>query len=339
MTRVPDYYQEFHCLAGACPHSCCEAWEVVLDADTAAHYQKVTGRLGDKLRAAMTEEEGEVCFALRGGRCPFLNEENLCEIHCELGEAATSVTCQSHPRFIEEYGDLQEITLSASCPAANALLMASQEPLAFPVTEDGGIIDADAQPFFALREAVLGLLCDRSRTLKSRLAWLLLLANEAQSAMEEGDDSALYGLADAVGDLPGEPDVEAAGEGLFPAALEALGELEVLGRDWTAVLEAGKTVSGLDPEANAPALERICAYLVFRWFCKAVGDGDLLSKAQLAVLGTLTAARLGTVCGLGEALRLFSREVEHSAENVAALHEGFCFDSRLSLPRFFAELG
>ena len=24
LTRVPDYYEAFHCLAGACPHTCCE---------------------------------------------------------------------------------------------------------------------------------------------------------------------------------------------------------------------------------------------------------------------------------------------------------------------------
>ena len=30
LTRVPDYYEAFHCLAGACPHTCCEKWEVVV---------------------------------------------------------------------------------------------------------------------------------------------------------------------------------------------------------------------------------------------------------------------------------------------------------------------
>ena len=92
-------------------------------------------------------------------------------------------------------------------------------------------------------------------------------------------------------------------------------------------------------EENAPALERICAYFLFRWFCKTVSDGDLLSKVQLSLLGTLTAARLGSVCGLGEALRLFSREIEHSGENLNALQEAFCFDERLSPGRFFATLG
>ena len=43
--RVPDYFDGFSCLAGACPHSCCIGWEVVLDEDT------VRGALNALMRA------------------------------------------------------------------------------------------------------------------------------------------------------------------------------------------------------------------------------------------------------------------------------------------------
>ena len=335
MLRVPDYYEKFHCLAGDCPHSCCIGWEVVLDEETVERYRSVSGPLGEKLRDAMArDEEGDVCFPLNGGRCPFLDGENLCEIHKCLGEEATSVTCQSHPRFIEEYGQVREITLAASCPAANGLLLGSRAPLTFPVVEADGEPDEDSRPFFALRERALALLGDRTRPLGSRLRALLVLAGEAQAALDEGEDEALYALAEA--DPAGEPEVT--GEGLFPAALEVLEELEILGEDWLPLLAAGKSAPGLDLEEYAPALERICAYFLFRYFCKAVNDGDLLSRVQLALFGTLTAARLGSLCGLEEALRRFYREVEHSEENLEQLQEAFCFDGRLSPERFFVSL-
>ena len=38
LTRVPDYYEAFHCLAGACPHTCCEKWKVVVDEETARRF-------------------------------------------------------------------------------------------------------------------------------------------------------------------------------------------------------------------------------------------------------------------------------------------------------------
>ena len=49
LTRVPDYYEAFHCLAGACPHTCCEKWEVVVDEETARRYQETPGSLGERL--------------------------------------------------------------------------------------------------------------------------------------------------------------------------------------------------------------------------------------------------------------------------------------------------
>ena len=133
---VPDFFDEFQCLAGACPHTCCEKWEVVIDEDTACRYFDAPGTLGDRLRSALqVDEAGGFCFPLDGGRCPFLDGDNLCEIHKELGKAATSVTCREHPRFTEDYGSFREITLSASCPAANALLLGSEAPLTFRTFE------------------------------------------------------------------------------------------------------------------------------------------------------------------------------------------------------------
>ena len=191
--RVPDYFDQFACLAGDCPHSCCIGWEVVIDEDTARRYRAEPGPLGEKLRAAMQFDGEDVCFPLDGGRCPFLNRENLCEIHCALGAEATSVTCQEHPRFIEEYGPFKEITLSAACPKANELLLGSNEPLTFSVLEDETPAeegDAWLDWLLPLRNYLLDLLRNREQPLQERLRYFLLIAQEAQrlldaKAMEE----------------------------------------------------------------------------------------------------------------------------------------------------------
>ena len=52
---VPDYFENFQCLAGECPHTCCEKWEVVIDDDTARRYRAVPGALGDKLRSVLKQ--------------------------------------------------------------------------------------------------------------------------------------------------------------------------------------------------------------------------------------------------------------------------------------------
>ena len=67
---------------------------------------------------------------------------------------------------------------------------------------------------------------------------------------------------------------------------------------------------------------------------KTVNDGDLLSRAQFCVFAVLVIERLAAVCGLEEALRRFSAEVEHSGENLENLMAAFWQREELSLRAF-----
>ena len=57
------------------------------------------------------------------------------------------------------------------------------------------------------------------------------------------------------------------------------------------------------------------------------------------MFAVLTVERLAAVCGLPEALRRFSCEIEHDDGNLDALLEAFAEDGNLSAARFPAELG
>ena len=336
--RVPDYYGDFRCLAGACPRNCCTGWEVVVDPATAARYRALPGPFGERLRAALRrDEDGEDCFPLRGGRCPFLDGENLCEIYRRLGEAATSDTCRAHPRFIEDYGPFREISLAASCPAACRLLLGSRAPLAFLEEEEpGGAEPGDPwlEPLLAVRGRMFRLLTARPRPLRRRLREVLELALAAQELLDEDRAEALPALAESW--TPGAA-APGAGPGLFPEALDLLGELEILESDWPELLAAGKTAAPA-PQDEA-LLERLAAYFLFRYGLKAVNDGDLAGRIALCLLAVLTAERLAAVCGLEAASERFSREIEHDQENLDALQAAFWEDPRLSPARFRRELG
>ncbi len=305
LVRVPDYFEKFQCLAGACPHSCCMGWEVVLDEESVELYQRVEGPLGEKLRTAMTTDgEGDVCFPLNGGRCPFLDAENLCEIHRQLGQEATSVTCREHPRFTEDYGAFREITLCASCPAANDLLLGSRETLTFvewETEEETEEADEWLEALLPMREELMAVLTHRTRPFRERLGDFLRLA-EAQQAWL--DDEAA-------------PELPAGGAELPVDAMDVLSGLEILEEDWRDIL-AQATTTGAEEQDEA-LLERIAAYFVFRYLLKAVNDGDLLSRARFAAFSVLAVERLAGVLGLAEALRRYCCEVEHSGENLERL--------------------
>ena len=338
LIRVPDYYHRFHCLAGSCPHTCCEKWEVTIDEETACRYFAVPGPLGERLREALqADDAGEFCFPLAGGRCPFLDPDNLCEIHRQLGQEATSVTCREHPRFTEDYGPLREISLSASCPAANTLLLETEAPLTFAEWENREP-EEEADPWLpgllAIRRRMFQELGDRRRTLTARLTSCLLLAAQAQELLEEEQETLLPDLA-AGWEQPALTLAE--GPGLFPWGLRVLAGLEALEPDWPEILHRGEAGAPL-PQPQG-LLERIAAYFFFRYPLKAVNDGDLLGRVQLCVLGVLTVQKLAPVCGgLAEALRRFSCEVEHHEDNLQALLTAFYKEADLSLAAFLREL-
>ncbi len=335
--RVPDYYGHFRCLAGACPHTCCEKWEVVIDQETAHLYAGVPGPLGEKLRAAMqVDGDGASCFPLAGGRCPFLDREGLCEIHRTLGPEATSLTCRAHPRFAEEYGPFREVSLCASCPAACDLLLGTDAPLTFleqETAEPGTPGDPWLTGLLPLRDRMLRELADRTRPLRERMERLLLLAVEAQSLLDEDRAEALPALA-ADWTAPGYS--IPAGPGIFPWALRTLAALESLEEDWRDILRRGEEASPVS--APEPLLERLGTYFSFRYLLKAVNDGDLLGRAQFCLLMVLTAERLAAVCGLEEAVRRLCCEIEHSEENLEALQMAFRNDADLSPAAFLCEL-
>ncbi len=138
MTVYPDFYPRFACRAGACRHSCCRGWEIDVDEDSLRLYEAVPGPLGEKLRACLSRGEDGAHFLLtQDERCPFLQQDGLCELICRLGEEALCDICTEHPRFYLELGGLQLCGLGLSCEAACALLLAEEGPLRFLTEETG----------------------------------------------------------------------------------------------------------------------------------------------------------------------------------------------------------
>lgn len=341
--RVPEYYTDFHCVGGSCPRNCCVGWEIAVDEKTAAAYRAFPGPLGDCLRQALSKDaDGEYRMVRQGRRCSFLDEKNLCRIQAALGSAYTSEVCRVHPRFTEEYGPLREISLSASCPEVARLLLFRTTPLSFPeweLPEPGTEPDEWLEPLLLCRSRMLEILCRRSLPWRTRAAWALLFANEAQTILDDGDRGDLEELCLACAQLPLElpAQVTVPGEGLFPAGLRVLEQMEILEEDWPALLRAAERPS----QFRLPdwALERISCYFIFRYLLHTVNDGDLLSRAELAVFGPLTAERLASRTGTAEAaLYRFCRELEHDRENLKTLQSDFCSLPSVSLGRFFEEL-
>ena len=124
LLEYPLFYPDFACIGKACKDSCCRDWLIDIDFETAEKYQRMAGVLGEKLRRKLHKKDGEFYFAVeKDGRCPFLQEDGLCEIQRCRGEEELSKVCDAYPRRESMVYPYMQLDLHLSCEeAAKAIL-------------------------------------------------------------------------------------------------------------------------------------------------------------------------------------------------------------------------
>ena len=187
--RVPAFYRDFACIAGACPDSCCQGWEVDADPASMAYYHTLPeSEIRRRIFSVLDQDEyGNTIFRLSDQKCcPFLNSENLCDMHIAIGGEHTPFTCRTFPRFINDFGALREMGLSFSCPVAAEMMFDPKYDFSF--TEEMNDLpptlnDIDARLYFTLlsaRKTAYALVQDSTKPLARCLAELLDFAEELQ---------------------------------------------------------------------------------------------------------------------------------------------------------------
>ena len=126
---VPDYYPSFHCIASRCGHTCCAGWEIDIDAESLARYDRLPGDFGDRVRQSVSLEDMPHFILTADERCPLLNGDNLCELILHEGEGALCQICRDHPRFRNFFSSRVEMGLGLACEEASRLILTWPRPL------------------------------------------------------------------------------------------------------------------------------------------------------------------------------------------------------------------
>lgn len=301
----PSYYDQFHCIASACTDSCCHQWEIQVDDAAADYYRSLPGALGDKLRSALTEEDGETCFINENGRCPMWRDDGLCSLQAQLGEQALCRTCREFPRLRHDFGDFAELGLELSCPeAARLILSAGPGPFLVREAQQTEEPDYDEEAMAILlrtRREALSLLNGDPAAAGARL---LLYGYAVQEELDGGEEAELPSDLEQIRPFAGQGDME----GMF-AFLQTL---DILTDTWAARLKQAPVRTKLPPE-TLPLL----GYFVNRYWLQAVSDYDLVCRVKFMVACALLITALG-----GDYLataQLLSKEIENSADNLDAL--------------------
>ena len=317
---VPDYYKEFHCIAGACRHSCCIGWEIDIDEETAARYRALPGEAGERLRRLIAGDPPH--FVLDSeDRCPCLTGENLCALILTQGEEALCQICRDHPRFRNEWPDRTEAGLGACCEEAARLILSQRTPLKLEQDDTVcigtaeeqrpdafALTDEEAAELLAFRDRLLAAIYGNDCTLEETEALLLRLADTALPGRTWAEWSAFYT------------------------------GLERLDADWTEKLRELADSRGPDFTAfdrrmadRQQEYRNMLAYFLYRHLPEALDDGDAAGKVAFAVLSCRFLRALGavwyekhgtfTLADQTELFRMYSAEIEYSEDNLDACYE------------------
>ena len=129
----PTFCNEFSCIAGSCPDTCCAGWQIMIDQNSLKKYRHCKGAFRNRLLNDIDWKEHS--FRHYQKRCAFLNEDNLCDIYSEAGKDMLCDTCRKYPRHIEEFEGLRELSLSLSCPEAARIFLSHKEKITFRTVE------------------------------------------------------------------------------------------------------------------------------------------------------------------------------------------------------------
>lgn len=304
----PGYYDGFRCLAAACPDSCCKEWDVQVDEETAAYYRSLPGALGDRLRAALKTQDGQLHLTMENGRCPMWRQDRLCRIQAELGEPALCRVCRDFPRLRHDYGDFVELGLELSCPQAARLILGDDGSQITLTTQDAQSGSWDGEVIASLkksRETALSLMEGDAHTPGEALTLLLFYGCQAQDELDGGEWEPFDREAAA------ENGRALAKEGNLRDFLDFFLGLEILTPRWQALLEQSHSPA-LPPETKA-----LARYLIRRYWLQAFADYDLVCRVKFIVMACLLVGSLGG--DYLETAQLFSKEIENDADNVDAI--------------------
>lgn len=309
----PAYFSDFGCIAGECTDSCCRSgWEIPLDDKTYCLYKSCGA---DDLDENLTiGSDGDRIFRLKeNGDCPYLDNNGLCRLYTLTGGCLGEI-CGKYPRFTEEYDGFAEEGISISCPEAQRLIFsASCEDYKF-----GGEVPEEEYLRFLhkARERAFELVFEKGSA-EDAAARLIDLGDSLEQYVFKED---FCSAEEAVKYNP------KARKKLLFEYYSAIAEVILIKTDilysrWRELLKKASAGEMKKRALDSRIGRRYLAYLIFRFFLKAVNRDSVLGICEFTAASYLLVTRLPG--DFYENARLFAKEIEHDSDNFNAVLDAF----------------
>lgn len=335
--RTPEYFKEFHCIADKCKDCCCIGWEIDIDDKTADIYNKIPGTFGEKLRENIIFGKTNSFILDKQGRCPFLNNQNLCEIFINLGQNNLCEICTEHPRYYEWFNDIKEGGIGLCCEEAARIILSQNKQFNTYETEIPfeSADEYDSKLYSYLcnsRAKIISYLDNTSLPLNLRIRGVLWYTYQIQKNI---DNNKLDNIDISV--------VNSYSKFNLQPILELFLTLEPFDVNWIPYLQDcinlyNSSFSKMEEFESSNLeifnfLQNISIYFIWRYFLKGVFDGDVLSKVKLMVVSVAVIKSLFfckwvkngnlTFDDCVEIAKNYSKEIEYSEDNLSALVDAY----------------
>jgi len=350
------FFDEFACAADKCQDTCCKGWEICIDDDTASFYRGYKGKLKEIIDNSVDFDESIIKYN-EDGRCCLLRDDGLCTLVREIGEEALCDTCHMYPRHVEEYEDVREWSLAISCPVAAHMILTSEDN-EYIITENDNEdpLEDDFEDFdfilfdnlLSSRDVMFSILGNKKLKISERAGLVLEFSKRLQEFYDSGD---YFFMEDAIEDFSSEEfllqnasEYELVFSKMVNDNFEILEELEQLGDDWDDILALIESypdnavhedfIEGVSKERHLKMLENLFNALLFTYYLGSIYNGMIYGYTKMSLFGVIIIDALAlskskklkrkiTIGEYEEILYKYSRETEHSDDNIGTLLEYF----------------
>ena len=315
LVTQPDYYDNFSCIAGQCPDSCCIGWQVIPDQEHLDFYNTLQSPLGEEIRKGIVDIDGEPSFALCDGRCCMLRDDGLCKIQYALGEKALSKVCGFYPRFETELGLIREQGLSISCPEVARIILTRKEPLDIKTYETSAPLryfhDVEPERILAVRKGRddgLAILRNRSLCLAERMKQLLWIGLDVDETELEAP----------VSDCPDIKMTEEEFLSFYTELYNLFYSLDHLRPRWAELLKCCNHRNHLHRLKEEICWEQLLSYYLFKYSLRSAMDDNFLQWISVAIISVILLQDLydKNMIELVDLVQLFAKETEHNDDNI-----------------------
>ncbi len=327
ITIKPDFYDNFKCISTKCTDNCCIGWEIDIDENTKSKYDCVTGDFSQKLKDNIGYNGEDYYFKLvEHERCPFLNKDNLCEIILNCEEDMLCDICREHPRFYEWYENYTDMGLGLCCEEVCRLLFENKDSLEFLSYDDGE--DDNNQYIKSVvetRNIAFNLIKDRKNSFTECIINLINFGRAVQnkffSKIEPDKNVNLSQMELAEKLLCLFEKCEPYDEN-YSVLINKLKENlpEIINRKEEFINYCGE---------NFYDYEKFLTYILYRYYMKALYDGNLQSKIAFSLINLWLVENMDILVWLQYSefteynrinnVKYWSKEIEYSDENIRLL--------------------